>query len=430
MKAQAAVQPQNLEAEKTVLCAILIENDSINEVASILKPADFYLPSHARMFHAMTSLADNKSPIDVIVLADFLKSQGHLEAVGGTASLVELADFTPTAANVAYHAKIVAKESRRRKLLAATTESEDEIINGADPRGAGDRLISAIGDIIVDGAEDKTLVDSIDEVILSIDLTDECDREPELTTGIRAIDANLGNLVRNSLYIIGARTGGGKTSLATNIAAHVAESGAGGVLFFSCEMPTNEILIRIVSACIHIENGKIQQNKLSDFEKQRVKGALREIKNWNLMIDDSTTDWRKIAAKMRARKKADGSLSLIVVDYAQIVTGVRAERRYLELGVISRDSAALAKELDVVVLLLSQLTLPPKDRKEKRPQLGDLRESESLAHSAKTILFPYHDENANRRDWEIIVPKNRNGMTGKINIKFIEEYVKFCDEAG
>jgi len=434
----ARVPPHDLEAEKAVLSALLLDNAAIHAVYTELKPDDFYHPVHRQIFSSMLALMQDSQPVDLHTLADRLNGQKQLDAVGGLVFLAELAEYEATAANVIHHARIVRDKAVKRRLIATATEIVEL---GFEESDRADTLLdqaeSRIFEISSDNARD-TFRPLASEMQRTFDYVDAImGRGGELTgvpTNFKKLDEMTGGLQRGDLIIIAARPSMGKTALALNIARNAAILAQKKVAVFSLEMTAQALVIRLLSAEAEIDQSKFRTGFITSHEYRKLQDAAGRLSQAELWIDDSgAVTVLEMRAKCR-RMKAERGLDLVLIDYLQLAHGdSRTERREQEISEISRGLKALAKELDIPVIALSQLNRGPENRpgKEKRPMLADLRESGAIEQDADLIGFIYRDEFYNRDDpsnqgkAELIISKQRNGPTGTIELEFQNRFARF-----
>ena len=448
--------PQNIEAEQSVLGAILIENDAIDKVAGILDPTgdDFYRDVHRKIFGAMISLGKKENePIDLITLPAILKNMGILESVGGISYLAALVESTPTAANIVYYAKIVREKSLLRKLINSSTEIVTRCYDGGEKI---DDLLDDAEKIIFEVAQDKTKrsVYHIKDLIRDTFTTIEniSGREGHVTgipTGFDKLDELTAGLQPSDLIVIAGRPSMGKTAFCLNIAQNAAEAG-NPVVIFSLEMSKEQLIQRLLASRAKVDLYRLRSGKLRDEDWTRLTTAVGGLHEAPIFIDDTPAQSvLEIKAKARRLAKQDG-IKLVIVDYLQLMRGRRADNREQEISDISRSLKAMAKELNVPVIALSQLSRMAERREENRPQLADLRESGAIEQDADVVGFVYRKElymsckcpeeskKANTctceksrvaRDAEIILAKQRNGPTDTIYLTFLKEYTSFENQA-
>ncbi len=432
--------PQNIEAEQCVLGGILLENEAFNKVIEIMKPHDFYLESHRKICDGMLELFAKNDPIDLISLNDILEKKSHLDGVGGVSYLASLVDNVPTAANIAYYAKIVREKSLLRKLINTATEIATQAYNfRVDARELLDYSENAIFKISENQIRPSFF--SLKEIIKgSFKNIEELYEKKKLLTGIptgfEEIDKLTSGLQASELIIIAGRPSMGKTAFSLDIARHAASEADITVAFFSLEMSRNQIGKRLLSSEAKVDSHKLRGGFLeeSDWPKlAQATGALAEIP---LFIDDTPAlSVLEMKAKARRLKSEHHNLGLIIVDYLQLMRGEGfKDSREQEISNISSSLKALAKELDLPVVALSQLNRRVEDRQDKRPQLADLRESGAIEQDADVVAFIYRDEvynkspdNPNKGIAEVIIGKQRNGPVGNAKLVFLDKYTSFAN---
>jgi replicative DNA helicase len=434
------VPPQNLDAEQSVLGAILLDNEAINQVVELLGDDDFYRESHRQIFRAMVELTDRSLPVDAITLTDALRTKGALEAVGGAAYIAELAAAVPTAANVAHYARIVRDNSVLRAVASTATEiassayelppSVDDFLDHAEHR------IFEIAERRV-----KPTFHSMKELtVASIKLVERLYERKELVTGVPTGFLDLDRITAGfqpaELIIIAARPSMGKTALALNIAAHAAiyADPPVGVAFFSLEMSKEQLVLRMLCAEARVDSAKVRSGYLSRDDFPKLIEAADRLSTANIFIDDSS-DISPIQLKAKCRRlkrDKDANLGLIMVDYLQLMRSSRpGESREKEIAEVSRSFKALAKELNVPVVALSQLNRQVETRPDRRPLLADLRESGAIEQDADVIAFIYRDEMYKGKESkepgvaEVIVAKQRNGPTDTAKLTYLNQYTRF-----
>ena len=436
----ARVPPQNLEAEQSVLGAILLSNDAIDRIVDIITSADFYRVAHGQIFSAMIELRDRAEPVDAITLTEALVRSGKLESVGGPAYIAELAAVVPTASNIEHYARIVREKALLRSLASATTE----IASGSydAPANVEEYLDQAEHRIfqIVDQRIRQSFHTVHDAMIKSIDQVERLFHTRELITGVPSgfldLDRLTAGLQPSELIVIAARPGVGKTALALNIAANAAlePDRPVGVAFFSLEMSKEQLALRLLCSQARIDSSRTRTGVISQEELQRLISAADPLSQTKIFIDDSS-DTSVLTLKAKCRRLArdkDVNLGLIIVDYLQLMKPVKAnDRRDVEIAEMSRSLKALAKELKVPVIALSQLNRQVESRTDRRPMLADLRESGAIEQDADVIMFIYRDEVYKGKESkeagiaEIIVAKQRNGPTDTVKLTYIGSYTRF-----
>lgn len=431
----AAVPPHNLEAEESVLGAVMLSPDAANEALERLRPDDFYKPAHQLIFEAITELFDGNQPIDAITVADALRRTDRLERVGGIPALTRLLDSVPTTSNVGYYSEIVAETSSRRRLMRAGSEVGalamqgdlpiEEVLDRAEAqvfsvaeRDVGDGLVP-VGPML------QTALERIEE------LGTRGDEITGIPTGFRDLDKNLAGLHPANLLVIAGRPSMGKSSLGLNIAEKVADAG-NPVAVFTLEMSREEVVTRLLSSMAGVDSHSLRTGQLGPELWQKVVREASRLYQMPLYVDDSP-DLTVTAIRAKARRMArHHGLALLVVDYLQLMSGPsRSESRQQEIADISRNLKNLARELHVPVIAVSQLNRALEARENKRPRLGDLRESGAIEQDADIVLFIYRDEYYNpektesRGIAEINVAKHRAGATGTIMMNYAAEFTLF-----
>ncbi len=432
--------PQNLDAERSVLGAVLLDNHALNAAVERLRPEDFFLDQHRRVFQQMMALGEAQQAIDLVTLTDELHRRGELEAAGGAAYLAQLMDGVPRVTNIDHYARIVKEKAVLRNLIHTTHAIQQQALEADED---ADVILDRAESEIFQLAEDriragfigvKELVrDNFDR--LSKILT-EGKQITGLATGYRQLDNLTSGLQPSELLILASRPSMGKTALALNIAENVAVRSQEPVAIFSLEMSKESLLLRLLSSYAHIDAHKFRTGHLSREDGRKMTEALGQLAEVPLWIDDSgSATVVEMGAKAR-RLKRDKGLSLVVVDYLQLVAARgRFSNRNEEVTSITRGLKGLAKELKVPVLVLSQLTRAP-EREERAPQLADLRESGAIEQDADVVLFIYRPNMykpaqtpAERAEAEIIIAKQRNGPTDRLKFVFLNTYTRFEEAA-
>jgi replicative DNA helicase len=431
--------PHNLEAEKSVLGAVLIQNEAFNYAAEILQARDFFRDAHRRIFEKMERLSERSDAIDLVTLKEELIRAGELEEVGGPAYLASLIDGVPRSTNVEYYARIVKEKSTLRALITVTAQISARAYGADDdPNTILDEAEQAIFSIAEDRVREG-FVSMRDIVGESLPKIEQLFEHKRLVTGVETGFSDLDQMTRGfqpgDLVIVAARPSMGKTSLVLNIAEQASIRGT-TVGFFSLEMSREQLFIRLLTSVARIDSHRLMTGTVGQRDYQQLSHAIGVLSDARLFIDDSPgVGVLEMRAKAR-RLAAEHGLGLLVIDYLQLMTGRgRFENRTLELAAISRGLKGLAKELGVPVVALSQLSRAPEARSDHRPLLSDLRESGALEQDADVVLMLYRADmypDAQPDDEgkaELIVAKQRNGPTGTVHLAFLKQHTRFEDLA-
>jgi replicative DNA helicase len=435
---QGNLPPHDLDAEKAVLGGVLLDNSALDTVEAIVTPPDFYHPSHAVIFESVQSLKSRGEPVDVVTLAAELRARERLNTVGGAQYLGELTDTIPTIAHIEQHARIVADLAQVRRMIAAAHEIT---ARGYGDRGSADGFLDFAAARVFEIAQKRSksslieLHQAIQEAFERIEKTLE--RGARITgteTGFRDLDTLTAGMHPGQLIIIAARPAMGKTSLVLNLTTHAAITSQKPVLFFSLEMPRVELANRMMCAEARVDQARLRSNMLTQDDMTALTAAASKLFQLPVYIDDSG-DLTLLELRAKSRRiKAEKDVSLIVIDYLQLMKASREgmDSREREISEISRGLKSLAKELEVPIIALSQLNRSPETRsgKDKRPQLSDLRESGAIEQDADVVMFIYRDEVYNkdtedRGIAELIIAKQRNGPTDTVRLRFVRELTKF-----
>ena len=434
---QHKLPPHNIEAEESLLSAILIDNRTLLDVLDLLSPEDFYKNAHQMVFGGITELFSRNEPIDLVTLTNILKEQDQLEKVGGASYLARLVDTVPLAANAQHYARIIHDKSALRQLIDKSNRITQRCF---EDRGDVDAVIDFAESSIFEISEKKTTqtVFSLSKLIESnIDALEERQGNQALITGVssgfKLLDRKTSGWQNSDLIILAARPGMGKTALALNCARHAAIEAGVPTVVFSLEMSKEQLSMRLLSSESRMDSSRLRSGFITQEDWFRITDAAGVLSNAPILIDDTPSlSAMEIRAKAR-RLKMDKKIGMIIIDYLQLMQGRRgAERRELEISEISRSLKALAKELGLPVIALSQLNRMLEQRSDKRPQLSDLRESGALEQDADVVLFIYRDEvynkdenNPEKGKAEIIIAKQRNGPVGTIPLTFLGAYTRF-----
>ncbi len=432
------VPPHNLEAEESVLGAMLLSGDAASVAMEKCSAGDFYKPAHGHIFAAIQSLFERGEPIDAVTVADELRRSQMLEVVGDPAMLVSLQANTPSIANAGHYATIVEEHALLRKLVNVAGEIAE--IGYSVPENVTTAIDEA-EQMIFDVAEHRTS-DSIaslrDLLIPGLERIEELSHRGDAITGIATgyfdLDRVLAGLQPSTLTIVGARPAMGKTSFALGILAHVGVNLQKPALLFSLEMGHLELTQRILASEAKVDAQGLRTGQIKELDWPKLGTAVTSLSSAPIFIDDNPNlTVMDIRARARRLKKSEGDLGIVVVDYLQLMTGrTKAENRQVEIAEISRGLKIMARELEVPVIALSQLSRGLEARQDKRPMLSDLRESGSLEQDADVVLFLYRESQYDpdipidrRDDAEVIVAKHRNGPTGSAHLLFLSQYARF-----
>jgi replicative DNA helicase len=432
------VPPHSIEAEQSVLGGLMLENPAWDRVADLITEADFYRGEHRRIFTAISALADESRPFDVVTISEWLENRDELEKVGGLAYLGELAKNTPSAANISSYARIVRERAVLRGLISVGSAITESAFN-TEGRSAADLMDHAeqrVFEIAERGARAGGGFAPVREVLVNV--MDRIDTlyhsEASLTgvsTGFNDLDDKTSGLQHSDLIIVAGRPSMGKTAFAMNIVEQAAIKEKLAVAVFSMEMPAEQLTMRMLSSLGRIDQHKVRTGKLADDDWPRLTSALELLNATEIYIDD-TPAMTPTELRARCRRlKREKNLGLVVVDYLQLmeVPGSK-ENRATEISEISRGLKALAKEIRVPLVALSQLNRGLEQRQDKRPVMSDLRESGAIEQDADVILFIYRDEVYNedskqKGKAEIIIGKQRNGPIGKVTLTFLGQHTRF-----
>jgi len=437
----ARTLPHNLEAERSVLGAILIDNHTYNLAAAVITGQAFFRDAHRRIFERMTDLAERSQPIDLVTLKEALERSGELEEVGGPAYVASLVDGVPRSTNVEYYAQIVKEKATLRALIFSANKI---LANAYEADQEADLILDDAESAIFAVAEDRVksgfmpMRELVKESFPKIEkLFEHKSYITGVPTGFDDLDRKTRGLQPGDLVIVAARPSMGKTSLVLNICQHVATQGrvAG---FFSLEMSKEQLFMRMLASEARIDTYRLLSGQIGQREYGQITHALETLGDAQLFIDD-TAGIGVLEMRAKARRlQAEHGLHLLAIDYVQLMTGRgRFENRTLELASISRSLKGLAKELGVPIILLSQLSRAPEARSDKRPQLSDLRESGALEQDADVVVLIFREEmyklgdepSENDGVAELIIAKQRNGPTGTIKLAFLREQTRFANLA-
>jgi replicative DNA helicase len=433
--------PHNLEAERSVLGAILVHNDAFNLAVQVIDSRDFYRDAHRRIFERMIALNERNQAIDFVTLKEELSRGGDLDDAGGPAYIASLADGVPRATNVEYYARIVKEKSTLRDLISAANKI---LTNAYEADQESDLILDEAESAIFSVADDRLKAGFVPMATLvkeSFPKIEQLFEQKRLITGVPTGFVDMDEMTRGlqpgDLIIVAARPSMGKTSLVLNIAQHVATQPNLSVGFFSLEMSKESLFLRLLTSEAQIDSHRLMSGAIGQKDYGRISHALETLSAMKLYIDD-TANIGVLEMRAKARRlQSEHGLNLIVVDYIQLMSGRgRFENRTLELASISRSLKGLAKELNVPIIVLSQLSRAPESRSDHRPQLSDLRESGALEQDADLVILIYRDDvynkdpnNPDAGTAELIVAKQRNGPTGVVKLAFLREQTRFANLA-
>lgn len=432
------VPPHNNEAEQSVIGAVFLEPQALITAAEVLIPEDFYRIAHQKIFTTMLALSDKGQPIDLVTVTEELTAKKELEDVGGISYLTEIANAVPTAANIMYYAKIVEEKSLLRRLIRVATqivedgftredeveallsEAEKNMMEVSNRKNAGD--FKHIKDVLVQTYDNIELLHTQQGEVTGI------------PTGFTDLDKITAGFQRNDLIIVAARPSVGKTAFALNVAQNVATKTSENVAIFSLEMGADQLVMRILCAEGNIDAQVMRTGSLEAEDWRKLTMAMGSLSSAGIFIDDSSgIRVNEIRSKCRRLQQEHG-LGMVIIDYLQLISGSGkpGENRQQEVSEISRSLKGLARELEIPVIALSQLSRGVEQRQDKRPMMSDLRESGSIEQDADIVSFLYREdyydkETENENMIEIIIAKQRNGPTGTVTLAFAKEYNKFVN---
>jgi replicative DNA helicase len=431
------VPPQNTEAEESVLGSMMLSPEAIADAVEVLQPADFYRSANGRIFETLRSIYARGEPVDIVTAVESLKRASLLDDIGGPLYLRDLVDQVPTPAAAGHYAKIVYETALLRRLISASADiMEMAYAQPEDPQIVADQAEQRIYDVARRDDKDEValLHDLVDSAMLDLEAIQN--RESAFTgipTGFRDLDALTSGLQPGNLIIIAARPGIGKSSLALNVADHVAVRERQSVALFSLEMSRSEIGMRLLCTKAGVSWDTIRNRRVSPTNWTSIVQAAELLHDAPMhVIDSGNVNIVDIRAKARRLRARQGGLSLIIVDYLQLMTHHRRlDNRQQEVAEISRSLKLLAKEMSLPVIALSQLNRNPETRADKKPQLSDLRESGSLEQDADLVMLLHRDDSnpEKKRETDLILAKHRNGPTGSIPLTFRPDLTKFENAA-
>lgn len=429
--------PHSAQAEEAVLSGVFLNPSVINEILDVLSPDDFYMPANRYVFEAFLDLFNRNSEIDIVMVSDWLQNHKRLEDAGGAIRLAELSQSVVSGANAPHYAKIVRDKSVLRALIDSSARTISACYDTVNDVSA--LLDKAEQDVFAISEKSNTRTYSSAGALLNNvvnTIIERCDKNGAttgLTTGYMQLDSMTGGLQPSDLIIIAARPSMGKTAFALNIALRAAFYNNASVAVFSLEMSKESLLERLLCARAHVELGKVRKGLMDADDWEQLNQAAGELSESHIIIDDSSM-LSPLELRARCRRiKAEHGLDLVLVDYLQLMHSSRNDSRELEISDISRNLKALAKELNIPVIALSQLNRKNEERTDKRPQLSDLRESGAIEQDADLIMFIHRQDYYNKSKpdavktgiAEIIISKHRNGPTGVVNLAFVDRYTAF-----
>lgn len=431
------IPPHNLEAEQAVLGCMLLDSDVIPTVAELIRSTDFYRDDHREICEAIIDITEKAGPVDIITVSEQLQSRGTLDAVGGLDYLAAITSAVPTTANARHYAKIVEEKSLLRKLIKAASEISAAGYEASEEAAfVLDKAEKSIFDILQKrSTQGFTHIKDVllDTFIRLEELYNSKGFVTGIPTGFTDLDYKTSGLQNSDLILIAARPGMGKTAMALNIAQYAAVQKHVPVALFNLEMSKDQLVNRMLCSEVMVDSHKMRTGKLEDEDWNKIARALAPLSEAPVYIDDTPgISVMDIRAKCR-RLKLEKNLGLVVIDYLQLMQGRgRTESRQQEVAEISRALKILAKELNVPVITMSQLSRGPESRNDHRPMLSDLRESGAIEQDADIVMFLYRDDYYNpdtekKNIAEVIIAKHRNGSTGTVELRWFGEYTKFAN---
>ena len=432
------IPPHNIEAEQSVIGAVFLDPETFSTASELLMPEDFFRAGHQRIFSAMVQLADKGEPIDLVTVTSFLHNRKELDEAGGVSYLSDVAGSVPTAANIGYYSKIVEEKAMLRRLIRTAT---DIVTSGFEREDEVDEVLNEAEKSIleVSSRQNAGAFKSIKDVLIEVydDIEQLHHQSGDITgiaSGFRDLDRITSGFQPNDLIIVAARPSVGKTAFALNVAQNVAVNTDENVAIFSLEMGAEQLVSRMLCAEGNIDSQRLRSGQLQADDWSKLTMAMGSLSNAGIYIDDSPgIRVAEIRSKCRRLKQEHG-LGMILIDYLQLIQGSAnsKENRQQEVSEISRSLKALARELNVPLIALSQLSRGVESRQDKRPMMSDLRESGSIEQDADIVGFLYRDdyydtESEKQNIIEIIISKQRNGPVGSVELAFVKEYNKFVD---
>jgi replicative DNA helicase len=435
------VPPHSIEAEQSVLGGLLLDNNAWDKIGDVVSESDFYRDEHRRIFRSIQKLMERSKPADVITVSEALENAGDKDSTGGLAYVSELASNVPGASNIRRYAEIVRERAVLRQLVSAGDEISESALNpmGRDTKTLLDEAEQKVFAIAESGARHQTgfvhINPLLSEVVDRIQELHDRDNPSDITgvpTGYLDLDQQTSGLQPGDLIIIAGRPSMGKTAFALNIGEHVAVNAGLPVAVFSMEMGGSQLALRMLTSIGRLDASRVRTGKLNDQEWSQLSFALGKLHEAPIYIDE-TGGINPIDLRARARRlhRQCGKLGLIIIDYIQLMVGARqSDNRANEVSEISRSLKALAKELEVPVIALSQLSRKVEERQDKRPMMSDLRESGAIEQDADVIMMMYREDyykpdTPDKGTAEVIIGKQRNGPTGTVRLAFLGQYTRF-----
>ncbi|MFQ6083598.1 MAG: replicative DNA helicase [Candidatus Aminicenantia bacterium] len=430
--------PHSFEAERAVLGGILVQNSHLNTVLSIITPQDFYKEAHRKIINTIISLVDKGKVVDLLSLTEALQKEGELESAGGISSISSLMDGVPKSLNIEYYAQIIKEKALLRKLIFSSAKI---ISDSYEEKLETDELLDQAQSAILEAAEERIHPGFLPMKIIAeqtLEGVEALSKRKQLVTGLptgfRDLDSVTSGLHNSDFIVLAGRPSMGKTALALNISQYIGTKTDKSVGIFTLEMAKEQLVIRMLCAEAKVDIQKVRNGFISDQEWRQIVLAFNKLAETNIFVDE-TAALTVMEMKAKARRlKMERKLDLLVVDYMQLMRGgARFENRTQEISYISRSMKELAKELQIPVIGVSQLSrAPERGRRESRPQLSDLRESGAIEQDADMVIFIYREEmyrptEENQGIADLIIAKQRNGPTGIIKLAFIKEFSRFAD---
>ena len=427
------VPPHSLEAEESVIGALLLDKDAVIAIAEFLKAEDFYSDKHKEIYSSVIKLYEERSPIDVLTVSEKLKGKKILKQIGGSAFLSDLANKVPTAAHIEHYGKIVKDAATKRNLMSAAGKlvelSLDEALSAQELLDKAESQVFSI----TQTSMDKSFVKVRDALAESFDRLDELHKDQSgmrgVPTGFKDLDKTLAGMQRSNLLILAARPGTGKSTLYLNIAENIALKHNLAVGFFSLEMSKEELVDRLLVSVADIDAWKLKTGKLSEEDFTSLSNAMGTLAEANTYIDD-TPGLTILEMRTKARRlQVDHGVDLIIVDYLQLAHGSTRDNRVQEVAEISQGLKNLARELKIPVMALSQLNRSVEQRGIKKPQLADLRESGSIEQDADVVMFLWREDDEDLANVNLSIAKHRNGPTGTVPLVFKGDRIRYYDSS-